>query len=158
MAAEKLAVELSLDPHPEGGYFRRVYTAPSSAGTRAHASSILYLLPAGSVGHLHQLKSDELWFYQKGRCLTVTQIGVDGVVTKNRVEPGIPLCVSAGTLFGSSLEGSDKDSGDNFALVACVVIPGFVWEDFMMPSKAELLQRFSGNAEALAAICMLGKE
>ena len=161
---------LGLEPHPEGGYFRRWYThtpaspAPeASSPPRGCASSILYLLPRGCTSSLHTLGSDEIWLYQGGCSLTVVQISESGEVTESSVEPGAPLLVKAGALFGayvpsstgsnSSSAGAGEGSGeDSYALVCCVVVPAFVWSEFIMPDKKELLQRFSGNAAALAAV------
>ena len=147
----------SLEPHPEGGYFRRYYTGPV-LGARASASSILYLLPRGATSSLHSLSSDELWLYQAGAVLTVVQVHDSGEVVETPVEPGLPLVVRAGVLFGAYCAGEEQGGTSGYSLVCCVVCPGFVWEDFSMPTQAELLKRFEGKAEALAAVKRLGKE
>ena len=72
---------LDLRPHPEGGYFRRVYTAANSIdpaalpagyrGPRPVASAIYYLLEGAEFSSLHRLKSDEIWHFYTGSPLTV---------------------------------------------------------------------------------------
>ena len=161
-----LAARLALEPHPEGGFYRRWYTsaaalpaagaaaAAPAAGAppppRACASSILFALPRGGTSSLHRLgSSEELWLHQGGGALTVVQVAADGAVAEARVLPGAPLVVPAGALFGAYVDGAAEEA---YALVCCVVVPGFVWEDFEMPEKAALLAQFAGKPEALAAI------
>ena len=48
MDAQQLIDQLRLEPHPEGGFFRRSYTASHVAGGRNFMSSIYYLLTADS--------------------------------------------------------------------------------------------------------------
>ena len=150
----------SLEPHPEGGFFRRFYTGPAlgpGSPPRAAASSILYLLPRGCTSSLHSLSSDELWLYQAGAVLTVVQVHDSGEVVETPVEPGAPLVVRAGALFGAYCAGEERSAANGYALVCCVVCPGFVWEDFSMPAQAELLRKFEGKPEAVAAVKRLGK-
>jgi len=152
---QQVVQELQLESHPEGGFFKRIYTSTFLHGDqRPLVTSILYLLPAGCFGSLHRLQSDELWLYQSGRCLTVTEIDGSGVVTKREVKPGAPINVCAGQLFGSSLNGAPEGT---FALVACVVIPGFKWEEFDMPTKEALLKTYEGNAAALEVVHALSR-
>jgi hypothetical protein len=147
--------ELQLEAHPEGGFYKRFYTSTFQlpGEERPLVTSILYLLPAGCFGSLHRLQSDELWLYQSGQCLTVTEIDSSGVVAKRVVKPGCPLNVKAGTLFGSSL---DAPAG-SFALVCCVVVPGFKWEEFDMPTKEILLKTYQGNPAALEVVEALSR-
>ena len=60
-------MELSLVPHPEGGWYRRTYESRESVslqrGERACSSSILYFLKTNERSCLHQLKSDEIWYF-----------------------------------------------------------------------------------------------
>lgn len=155
-----LAARLALEPHPEGGFYRRWYTsaaalpaAAAGAGApppRACASSILFALPRGGTSSLHRLGSEELWLYQGGCALTVVQLAADGGVREARVLPGEPLAVPAGVLFGAYVDAAEE--GEAYALVSCVVVPAFEWREFEMPDKAALLAAYAGNAQAEAAI------
>ena len=148
---DALVAELGLEAHPEGGFFKRWYTAPQQP---ACATSIIYLLPAGATSSLHRLRSDELWFHQRGDNLDVIQVARDGAVSASTVAPGAPLAVPAGALFGAELRAG---GAAGYALVACVVVPGFKWEDFELPSREALRAEFAGaGAECLAAIERLG--
>jgi uncharacterized protein len=70
LSADEVAATLSLEPHPEGGFFRETYralgTIPTDSGVRPMATSILYLLTESAPSRLHRLRSDELWFYHAG--------------------------------------------------------------------------------------------
>jgi predicted cupin superfamily sugar epimerase len=68
--------------------------------------------------------------------------------------PGAPHCVPAGDLFGAFVEEGEEEA---YALVCCVVVPGFQWEEFSMPGKGELLARFAGSPEALREVERLCK-
>ncbi len=154
---------LGLEAHPEGGYFKRIYTSPfplqpqplpppppPPAAPRACASAILFLLPRGGTSSLHALGSDELWLHQGGAPLTVVQVQPGGGgVAHTRVLPGAPHCVPAGDLFGAFVGDEEEEA---YALVCCVVVPGFLWEEFSMPPKGELLARFAGSPAALREV------
>jgi hypothetical protein len=184
-AAAALIAELGLEAHPEGGWYRRVYTssvrsspaaaAPPSPGgaaawphfasssspagaaaERPAATAIHYLLTAGSVSRLHVLKSDELWFHHAGGALTVLERRGDGSVTATQLGggPGVRAfhSVAAGTAFGAELP-----PGSGWALVSCVVVPGFDFADWRLVSRDEALAGLdpaSAEAEALRRITL----
>ena len=45
--------------------------------------------------------------------------------------------MKAGCLFGATL-----NSGSAYTLVGCTVAPGFDYDDFKMPSRAELQRKY----------------
>lgn len=133
-----LAVALDLEAHPEGGWYRRTWTSPVTVGTahgpRPTATAILYLLDGRS--RWHRVRSAELWCWQAGSPLEITD-GGDGPDP----DPSAPAVV----LGPPSLAGSRPQfdvpaghwqaavlSGDEPALVTCVVSPGFDFADFEM--------------------------
>ena len=62
MDKETLIRRLALEPHVEGGYYRRVYESEVRLpeGARS-ASAIYYLLGAEECSRLHRVGRDELW-------------------------------------------------------------------------------------------------
>ncbi len=163
-----VAARLLLEPHPEGGFFKRWFPspAPGVAATAAAAeaaaaaarppagacSSILYLLPAGAVCTLHALRgSDELWFFQGGSPLTVVELLAGGGVQRTQITAGAPHAVPAGRVFGACLPAA-APGAPPWALVACVVAPGFDWANWEHPFRAELLQRFPGEEAVVAEL------
>lgn len=140
---------LSLQPHPEGGYFRETYrssgTIPYDAlpdgfkGDRSVSTAILYLLAAGDFSGFHRIQSDEIWHFHLGGALLVHEIDEDGVLTTTRVGPDVMLgeqvqyVVEAGRWFAA-----EPADGTHYVLVGCTVAPGFAFEDFEMADPAEL--------------------
>ncbi len=139
--------QLLLETHPEGGSFAGSYTAGStidtSSGTRPLYTSIYFMLADGEVSHFHQLQSDELWYYHDGSALTVHMISADGEYSAVKLgldmEQGEQpqILVPAGAIFGSSM----IESGE-YALVGCMVSPGFDFEDFKLFTGEELVEQF----------------
>ena len=65
--ARYLIDTLQLAPHPEGGFYRRVFESRLvGAAGRPQSSAILFLLPAGTVSRWHCVDADELWHFHEG--------------------------------------------------------------------------------------------
>ena len=139
VARPPLARSLGLLPHPEGGWFRRTWTAPASleppgyGGQRASASAVLYLLGPGERSVWHRVRSDELWLWHRGGPLGL-RVGGDGerpldagaVVLGPAVEQGqaVQALVPGGTWQTASAPPNRE------VLVSCVVSPGYDDADF----------------------------
>lgn len=142
--------KLDLEPHVEGGYFRRTDTASQIYMKDGEEfpiyTNIYFLLTPESPSHFHQLTSDEMWFYHAGNPLTVHSLHEDGTYTA--VELGLEEeqtphhTVRAGTIFGSTVE-------EGYALVSCAVIPGFSYSDFKLFTQEELLKTHSNHQEII---------
>lgn len=136
--AQEWIRKLGLERHPEGGWFRRVYTsAMLNADGRPVLSSICYLLEGTDFSALHRLASDEQWHFYAGDPLTLHLIAADGTLSETTLSAACPfqVTVPAGCLFGATVEG-------DYALVGCSVAPGFEAAGFEMPPRAELVDRF----------------
>lgn len=153
----QLIDKLQLQPHPEGGFYRETWRAdlclPSSilpdgyTGDRSAGTAILFLLPTGYCSQWHRVRSAELWFHQAGDPLElviaetlggaspVTTLGRDycwqAVVPPNYWQRATPIVGTAG-----------------YALVGCVVVPGFDFADFEMsdPESDNLLNQRSSRS------------
>ena len=131
----KLAAQLDLEPHPEGGWFRETrrspveFTPPGYAGARSSATAIYFLLLPGERSAPHTVVSDELWMWHRGGAL-VLNIGGDEVVLGPDIEAGQrPQVVVPGGVSQSA-----RPSGAEYVLVSCIVSPGFDFEDFQLDS------------------------
>ena len=114
-------------PHPEGGYYRQTYRAPSEAGGRGVVIAIYYLLKAGEVSHWHRIDAVEIWHYHTGAPLQF-EMSTDGSETTARrlgldtdAEPQV--VVPAGTWQSARSEG-------DWTLVGCTVAPAFEFAGF----------------------------
>lgn len=79
--AREIAKTLRLEPHPEGGWFRRTWvggnTVSTPNGPRPAATLIYYLLDAGEQSAWHVVDSDEIWLWHGPGELTL-QLGGSG--------------------------------------------------------------------------------
>lgn len=129
-----LALELGLEPHPEGGWFRQTWASPVEVAlpdgrVRPTATLIWFLLPAGDSSAWHRVASDEIWLAHAGE--VTVELGGSG----ERPEPEQRVCVGtgAGTVSQAHVPAGVWQRtlpGDADALVSCLVSPGFAYEDF----------------------------
>lgn len=148
--------QLKLEPHLEGGYFRRSYTAPHSINGRAAMSSIYYLLSTDSpLGRLHRNRSDILHFWQGGSALHYTLITPDGELRQFVMGPNIAdgellqMLVPGGYWKASELRTSAIASAD-YGLVSEAVCPGFDFADHDMASAAQMQRDYPQHWPSLA--------
>lgn len=166
LTTAQVAELMHLEPHPEGGFYRRSMEAAHSVDThvshpdrwsepssRLGWTSIHFLLPAGGKSSLHALKSDELWFWHAGAPLHVVELlnshpWVQVTVLGPNCATGERLShvVRGGAVFGAYVPASSSC----WSLVSCVVVPGFSFHDWSMPTAAELERRFPHAAETVA--------
>lgn len=152
--------KLSLQPHPEGGFYRQTYRAdlilpqqalpPRFTGPRAASTAIYFLLQGENFSAFHRLRSDELWHFYVGAPLVVHLIGESGNYSKillgSDPEAGEELqpVVKAGCWFASQV-----GDGESFALVGCTVAPGFEFADFELAKREELTKRYPRHRELI---------
>ncbi len=129
---------LDLEPHPEGGFYRRTYRntrGPSgpSGEHRGHASSIYYLqMPEYS--RWHRVDGDELWFWHGGGPLTLETRKEDGSIYTQTLGP----LVSEGQqlqLLAPASTWQRAISGGPWTLVSCAVSPGFLFETYELEGE-----------------------
>lgn len=151
---------LKLTPHPEGGYYRQTY--PSRTGetknaelsaSRSGMTSIYYLLESGDFSSWHRLKSVEIWHFYAGsplllyridsqKALSMTRIGNDmalGELPQVIVSPGHWMAAKVG------VPGS-------FSLVGCTVSPGFVFEEFELGKRDDLVGQYPQYSEVITEL------
>lgn len=156
---------LGLERHPEGGWYRETYrsegvypfdTASPFGSPRSYATAIHYLLEEGDRSRLHRIHSDELWFFHAGSPLEVSVFPENGTPSSFILglfpDAGqLPSAwVPAGSWFGARLH--QPATTDSFALVSCVVAPGFDFRDFSFADKATLMDRFPAHRAVIDAL------
>jgi predicted cupin superfamily sugar epimerase len=138
-----LAVELGLEPHPEGGWYRRTWTSPvpvtltDADGTqrvRPAATLIHFLLPAGEFSAWHRVAASEIWIWN-GMGTVQLELGGDDDEpdTEESLTLGGRLLRGERTqvLIGANVWQRTLPSDDD-ALASCLVSPGFDFADFSM--------------------------
>lgn len=152
---------LDLQPLPvEGGYYRESYRSdemltkpglPSRYNNpRLFASAIYYLITPDTFSSLHKLLSDELFHFYLGDEVEMLQLFEDGTGKIIRLGSDIENgCVPQALVPKYAWQGSRLADGGEFALMGTTMSPGFDFEDFTPPNKAELIQRYPAFSEQI---------
>lgn len=142
MTRPPLAEQLDLQPHPEGGWFRRTWTSdvpvvPPGAGpdvVRPTATAIFYLLCTGERSRWHQVRSAELWLHHRGAPLEL-RLGGSGPAPGEETVVVLGTDVAAGeqpqVLVPAGTWQAAGPAADD-VLVSCVVSPGFDFADWTL--------------------------
>ena len=129
MTAQDIIDRLSLEPHPEGGFYRQTWRAENEG--RAVGTCIYFLLKDGGHSHWHKVDATEIWLYHSGAPLVLSLSETDaGPATNHLLTPdftkGEPqLIVPEGHWQAA------RTTGD-YTLVSCTVSPGFEFEGFTL--------------------------
>jgi predicted cupin superfamily sugar epimerase len=146
----ELVQALQLIPHPEGGFYRETYRSVlKNEEEQSLMTSIYFLLTSDSPSHFHRIQSDEHWYFHEGNPLSIHLLTDNGLET---IHLGLDLTnnqtphalVEGNTIFGSEIQ-----EVDGYALVSCVVSPGFDFSTFELFSKEDLLPEFSAHASLI---------
>lgn len=120
---------LGLEPHPEGGHFRRTWEHPESRDGRPLGSSILYVLSRGERSHWHRIDAVEQWHFHAGAPLEL-RMSVDGMHVEAHVlgadvlSGALPQVVVPAGAWQSAVSLGD------YSLMGCTVTPAFTYEGF----------------------------
>ena len=157
--ADYFIEKLNMHSHPEGGFYKETFVCEQTItdndlevnfkGVRKLWSSIYFLLRDGEVSNFHRLKSDEMWYYQAGSPLTIYMISPEGELTEEKLGLDIEngekpqVLVRKNYIFGSAMNNS------GYALVGCMVSPGFQFEDFELFEREYLLNKYPQHKDAI---------
>jgi len=139
-----LIERLELVVHPEGGWYRETWRSPVELsaealppgypGPRRLLTSIYYLLPTGARSALHRVRSEELWLHHQGDDLL---LGIGPSIeaasqtsSARRLGQGSGATLQAIVPAGHWQQAQALEGPAGYALVGCVVAPGFEFEDF----------------------------
>lgn len=148
---DQLVEKLQLMPHPEGGFYRETYRSAGQisayGGMRSFSTAIYFMLTPDTFSAFHKIHQDEAWHFYEGDPICIHMISPDGKYSKVVLGAEEEMCyqyiVPGGTYFASEVH------GNNFGLAGCTVAPGFDFEDFEMPSRADLLAAFPQHKEII---------
>ena len=126
-----LIAALDLSPHPEGGWYRETWRAPSEAGARAAGTAILFLLEAHQRSHWHRVDADEQWFWHAGAPLTLSIAPADGAASDTIMGADISKRQTPQMLVPAHHWQSATPQG-GWTLVSCTVTPGFEFAGFTL--------------------------
>ena len=138
MQAQDIIRLLSLQPHPEGGWYREVYRSALQVegpkGRRSAVTTIYYLLEQGQVSRWHVVDADEIWHFYCGTPLELLAYAPESRdLTRHVLDSpggaGQPVAV-----VGSGVWQAARSLGA-CSLVGCSVGPGFEFADFRFVSS-----------------------
>ena len=157
--ADYFIEKLNMTPHQEGGFYKEGFVSSDNIsknrlnveGEEAKKlwTSIYFLLRDGEVSNFHRLKSDEMWYYHSGSSLTIYMITPEGkLITEElglNIENGEKpqVLVPKGYIFGSAM------NNPGYALVGCMVSPGFEFKDFELFERKYLLEKYPEFEEVI---------
>ena len=133
---DRLIAALQLAPHPEGGYYRRIYASQlevlHAGRLRPAMTAIHFLLRQGQHSRWHRVDADEGWHWRQGGPLQLQIFDPENDTLQTlalSAEASAMAVVPAGHWQRAWTEAP-------YALVDCTVAPGFVWEGFALLDAA----------------------
>ncbi len=146
--AQELIRTLDLEPHPEGGFYKRIYEASKQVEVngllRPTITSICFLLTPGAPSKWHRIDAIEVWNWQEGSAMELLMYATPAQsLSRTQLDTSarggqIVQSVPANTWQTARTHG-------DFTLVHCSVSPGFMW------SALEMLDESSELADELRA-------
>lgn len=164
LTAQQLVHQYSLQPHPEGGWYKESYRSSEYItqvalperfrGTRVFSTAIYFLLGEGDFSAFHRIKSDECWHFYLGDPLLIYLIRTDGrldiIQLGNDFNNGklFQYVVPANCWFASR-----PAKGSAFCFAGCTVAPGFDFDDFEMADALSLSALYPQHASIIKELC-----
>lgn len=143
-----------LTPHPEGGWFSEMYTAPFLMQGRPTAGSIFFLLEKGDLSHFHQIDCDEIWYYHEGCGMKITVL-LDGKMetvclgSKESEGQQAAAVIPKGAIFAA--ENLDRSG---YSFLSCATTPQFTYAGFRLVNLPEIRRDYPNVCEAVAYLAM----
>ena len=126
---EHYIAELGLEPHPEGGWYRRTWAAPAEAGARPAGSAIYYLLLEGEVSAWHRIDATEVWHFYAGDPLELRREWGDGRADALVLGPEVEAGQRPQAVIEPGVWQTARPLG-RYTLVGATVTPAFTFEGF----------------------------
>lgn len=128
--AAAIVEQLNLSPHPEGGWYRETWRADAQAGARPGATAIHFLLEAHQRSHWHRVDACEIWLWHAGSPITLSIAPDEAGPVSRQVLGGDVLAGQAPQLIVPTSHWQAAEPLGDWALVSCVVSPGFDFAGF----------------------------
>jgi hypothetical protein len=151
--ADSIISGYGLSPHPEGGWYREFHCSgrmleglAGFPGPRAAVTAIWFCMRRGEFSAFHRLRSEEVWIHLSGGPVELVLLPRGSVARRRiaRVEDGGPPA----TVVPAGVFQAARPLGD-YGFVACLVAPGFDFDDFELASRGELLEAFPGEGDLI---------
>ena len=160
-----------LEPLPhEGGWYRRLAQSaqpattpspttlePALGGMPAAAprawSSILALFTPGNFSALHRLASEEVWCFHAGDPLESLRLLPDG--RGEWIQLGLNRAAgqrAQDAIAARVWQGTRVVAAGKWALVSCIVVPEFTWQQFELARRDSLLKVYPQFRDGICAL------
>src|SRR5215469_6720845 len=153
MHARQLIERLSLQPHPEGGWYREIYRSTSRIdtphGNRAALTTIYYLLERDQLSRGHVVASDEVWHHYCGAPLELlaydpTARALQRWMLSSPGDRGSAGDAEPVAVIERGIWQAARSLGE-YSLLGCTVGPGFEFADFrFVAALADHAAHFTG--------------
>lgn len=142
METKDIINNLGLIPHPEGGYYKRMFCSENkSIGGKNLMSSIYYLLEKEDFSAFHRLSSVEVWFFHIGEPINIYIFNKQGKLEtyslSSQITDNFQLAIETNTWFAAEIP-----SKKGYSLVSCAVSPEFSFNNFELAKREELLKEY----------------
>jgi predicted cupin superfamily sugar epimerase len=161
---QQLIEQYSLQPHPEGGWYKQTYKSNEYisadalperfGGSRAFSTAIYFVLDQGNFSAFHRIKSDECWHFYAGDPLLVYVLQPDGALAIIHLGNDIAkrqmfqYVVPANCWFASK-----PAPGSTYCFVGCTVAPGFDFADFELADAPALSNLYPQHESIIRQLC-----
>lgn len=142
MEPKEIINYLGLIPHPEGGYYKRMFCSENkSIDGKYLMSSIYYLLEEEDFSAFHRLSSVEVWLFHIGEPINIYILNKEGELEihslSSQINDNFQLAIEPNTWFAAEIP-----SKKGFSLVSCAVSPEFSFNNFELANKEELIKKY----------------
>lgn len=129
LAAAEIIRILSMNKHPEGGWYVETFRSGNETEGRAQVTAIYFLLAADEVSAWHRVDASEVWLWHAGAPLVLTQ-SPDGIAASTaRLGPDLRAGQRPQAVIPAGYWQTAESLGA-WTLVSCVVAPGFEFSGF----------------------------
>jgi len=142
MESKAIIDNLGLLPHPEGGYYKRMFCSENkSIDGKYLMSSIYYLLEKEDFSAFHRLNSVEVWFFHIGEPINIYILNKEGELEihslSSQIKDNFQLAIEPNTWFAAEIP-----SKKGYSLLSCAVSPEFSFNDFELGNKEKLIKEY----------------
>jgi predicted cupin superfamily sugar epimerase len=140
--AAELIDKLDLQPHPEGGFYRRIFrsnevvTPADDRGPRVALTTIYFLLTSDTPSRLHRVRSDEVWHLYEGGPIELVEIDLNSGTANRRQLAGFDGVHEPVHVVAAGVWQAARSLGP-YSLMGCTVGPGFDFADFELLADDE---------------------
>jgi len=129
MTPAELIKHLGLEPHPEGGWYRRTWRAPAESGQRGTGSAIYYLLTDRETSRRHRVDATEIWHHYRGAPVELRLGGIGAPGAVHLLGPEVERGQAPQVTVPPWVWQEARSLGQ-FSLVGCTVSPAFEFNGF----------------------------